>query len=245
MINATTPTIDIALATRNDMHLPVHEQNELLTAAQAGDEAAFGILVSHYRDYAVSLARRKLGAFAYEAEDVVQDSLVAVWRNIGRVEGYFWKYLEASILRRVMNKTRDLIKKKTDYYEDIDDDLAHADPNARESQSPEQLALQAERAELARQLIASAVSRMSPRYAKAFMMKEMGSASYDDIAKEFGFASRGRAKSFCNTARLAFRNACLDADSETTDALGITVTAVSVPDDESDLPAAGETLSLF
>ena len=257
MINATTPTIETATfvsdslldaapetteSRADSMHIPVVEQTELLTAAQAGDEAAFGLLVSHYRPYAVSLARRELHGYTSDYEDIVQDAVIAVWRNIGAVQGWFWKYLETAIRRKVANKKRDLVNHRTDYYEDIDDDLAHADPNARQSESPEDILLAKERTERIKAAVAGALKRLSPRYRLAIELKELKGASYDDIAAVMNFQSRGRAKSFCNTARLAFRTAFLDIAPEIHEMLNLPETDDETADETA---PAGETLSLF
>ena len=226
----------------DSMHIPAVEQSELLAAAQSGDEAAFAILVSHYRPHAVSLARRLLEGFGAETEDVVQDSLMAVWRNIHSIEGYFWKYLEQSIRRRVMNAKRDWINRKTEYVESVDEDLAHTSPDAQHVESPEAIMLAKERTERIKGAVDAALKRLSPRYRLAIQMKELKGASYDDIAAVMHFNSRGRAKSFCNSARQAFQAAFIDIAPEIHELLDLPDADAETADEA---PVAGQTLSLF
>jgi RNA polymerase sigma-70 factor (ECF subfamily) len=58
----------------------------ILRAAQAGDEAAFGVLVDRYRRELHAHCYRMLGSVA-DAEDALQDALLRAWRAIPRFEG--------------------------------------------------------------------------------------------------------------------------------------------------------------
>jgi RNA polymerase sigma-70 factor (ECF subfamily) len=57
-----------------------------LRAAQAGDEAAFGVLVDRYRRELHAHCYRMLGSVA-DAEDALQESLLRAWRALPRFEG--------------------------------------------------------------------------------------------------------------------------------------------------------------
>ena len=61
------------------------DQRLLLTAAQAGDENAFGQLIEPYRHALDVHCYRMLGS-AQDAEDLVQETLLRAWRAIGRFE---------------------------------------------------------------------------------------------------------------------------------------------------------------
>jgi RNA polymerase sigma-70 factor (ECF subfamily) len=59
---------------------------ELLARAQAGDGEAFGTLTEPFRRELHVHCYRMLGS-AQDAEDMLQETLVAAWRGIGQFEG--------------------------------------------------------------------------------------------------------------------------------------------------------------
>jgi RNA polymerase sigma-70 factor, ECF subfamily len=61
-------------------------ERELLTAAQQGDEDAFGRLVRRYRAELLAHCYRMLGSVP-DAEDALQEALLSAWRGLGRFEG--------------------------------------------------------------------------------------------------------------------------------------------------------------
>jgi RNA polymerase sigma-70 factor (ECF subfamily) len=65
---------------------PAAEDQELLEAAQNGDEAAFGRLIDAHRSELLAHCYRMLGS-THDAEDALQDAMLRAWRGLPRFEG--------------------------------------------------------------------------------------------------------------------------------------------------------------
>ena len=61
-------------------------EEQLMTDAQRGDEAAFGQLIERHRRELLAHCYRMLGSIQ-DAEDALQESLLAAWRGLAGFEG--------------------------------------------------------------------------------------------------------------------------------------------------------------
>jgi RNA polymerase sigma-70 factor (ECF subfamily) len=85
----------------------------LVSRAQAGDEGAFGELTAPYQRELQVHCYRMLGSF-HDAEDALQESLLAAWRGIGSFEGRSsvrtWLYTIAT--HRCLNARRSAARRR-------------------------------------------------------------------------------------------------------------------------------------
>jgi RNA polymerase sigma-70 factor, ECF subfamily len=80
---------------------------EIFQRIKAGDHAAFRTLVERYQSYAYALAMRFVWD-RQEADDIVQESFIRVWDNIGsyRPENKFTTWLYAIVTRLCIDRIR-------------------------------------------------------------------------------------------------------------------------------------------
>lgn len=81
--------------------------DDIIRKCTEGDAASFGLLVRAHQGYAFALAFRML-ADENEARDVVQESFVRVWNNIGRYDPSqkFTTWLYAIVSRVCLDRLR-------------------------------------------------------------------------------------------------------------------------------------------
>ena len=104
----------------SDNKSTIVDESELLTRLHAGDQAACGICVDQYAPQIYRLALRLVGNEA-DAEEVVQETFLAVWKAIGKFEG---RSLLSTWLYRIAHNTAMMrLRRKTPLFVSVDDSL--------------------------------------------------------------------------------------------------------------------------
>jgi RNA polymerase sigma factor (sigma-70 family) len=144
---------------------------ELVARARAGDSTAFATLAGDCRTRVWAICLRLTGNHA-DAEDAMQDALMAAWQHIGsfRQEARFgtWLYrIAANAALGIVRRRRDtpLDPQEHDYLIVIDD---HADDHAE------------------RDRVQTALEQVPEPFRTALVLREYGDLSYEEIAAHQG-----------------------------------------------------------
>lgn len=168
---------------------------QLLTAARAGDQRAFGLLMRRHRDRIWGICLRVTGDHT-DAADATQDCLVAIWRNLDRFRGdsafSTWTFRIASnaalavVRRRQAEATLPL-----DGIDAPDHGFEHA--------------------VVTRDQVAIALRAVPADFRAALVLREYGMLSYEEIAAHQCVPVQ-TVKSRLHRARAAVRAALADLD---------------------------------
>lgn len=156
--------------------------------ARSGDRSAVNELFEAYADTAAKMARQMVGA-CQDLEDIVQETLLRAFRSIGnfRWDSSFqtWLYrITANVCRDFARKSAACRCVSLDAVCDEDESVAGGAGIIASSAvaQPEEEAIRIEQ----REAIERAVAAL-PRLDRAvFVMREIGSLSYRDIANSLG-----------------------------------------------------------
>lgn len=144
-------------------------QSALVEAARAGDTRAFEELTGQHRTMIWSVCLRITGN-TYDAEDALQDTLLAAWRNIGRFRGESgfgtWIYRIAS------NAALAIVRSRRDTELEVPEDLA------AERDFAEQLA--------ASDFVQRALKSIPEDFRVALVLRELCDFTYAQIAEHQG-----------------------------------------------------------
>jgi RNA polymerase sigma-70 factor (ECF subfamily) len=153
--------------------------------ARAGDSSAFRLLVERHSRPVFRLAYRVTGN-RQDAEDVVQETFLRAWRQLGRFES---RSSFATWLHRItVNCALDHVRLRPRHvplaYDQPgpEDVAAPAGPSADEVPSPDRLAFSAE----VRQRVASALGELSPAERTAFVLRHFEGHSIEEIGRTLG-----------------------------------------------------------
>ena len=152
----------------------------IVKRVQAGDDAAFNLLVRKYQHKVVNLVAR----YVYDSgdvEDVAQEVFVKAYRAIGGFRGdsafYTWLYRIAINTAKNHLVAQSRRPPQTDV-DAQDAELIEAGRNLREMETPESSLLSQELA----QRVTSAVRELPEELRTAITLREMEGLSYEEIA---------------------------------------------------------------
>ena len=161
-----------------------HTDAVTVALARDGNSEAFRALVEHHSRAVYRLAHRMTGNPS-DAEDVVQETFLRAYKQIGRFESRanFGTWLH----RIAVNCSIDLIRsrpKRESGHDVADLEILGAPPVTSKAveASPERLMLSAE----VQQRIASAMSGLSPMERAAFVLRHFEGHSIDEISRALG-----------------------------------------------------------
>ena len=177
-------------------------EQELIRAAAAGDEDAFGKLVEQYQHKVYHLALRMCGS-ADEAADIAQEAFLAAWRGLPSFRGdsgfATWLYRLTSnaaidYLRRQKKERGDMSLDD----EDLGLDAVDTGPGPQDA---------AERTEV-RSVVAAGLQELSEGHRQVLVLREIQGLSYEEIADVLE-VDLGTVKSRISRARSALRKILL------------------------------------
>lgn len=156
----------------------------LVRRAQAGDKAAFDLLVRKYQNKIISLVSRYLGHNG-DVQDVAQDAFIKAYTALpgfrGEAAFYTWLY------RIAVNSAKNYLmaKGRRPHNVDVDAEDAEYYENSealRENASPERLALTEE----IKKVIFDTMEGLPEELRVAIQLREIDGMSYEDIAAAMG-----------------------------------------------------------
>jgi RNA polymerase sigma-70 factor (ECF subfamily) len=178
------------------------EDHELIAAAKAGDERAFGKLMRKYEERVQNHCMRIVGD-EQESEDLKQEVFVKVFRSLPNYEHtyafYTWMYRITQNccidrIRKIKRQALEISLTPGPDEEGMDAPREHAIPD--ETYVPEKAALNNE----LKAAIESALAKLSPKLREIIVLKEQDGLSYEEIGAMLR-CSRGTVKSRLFRAR--------------------------------------------
>lgn len=154
---------------------------ELVKRVQAGDTAAFDILVQKYQHKVVNLVGRFVSDQA-ECYDITQDAFIKAYRAIGNFRGdsqfYTWLYRIAA--NTAKNYLASRARKSPGYTVDVEDaEHFEGESGLKEYATPENLLLTEE----IKKTIFAAIEALPEDLKSAITLREIEGLSYEEIAE--------------------------------------------------------------
>jgi RNA polymerase sigma-70 factor (ECF subfamily) len=153
----------------------------VLERASVGDGEAFAVLVNTHARAAFRLAYRLTGN-ERDAEDVVQESFIRAYRQLGRFEARsnFSTWLHRIVVNCAMDALRARHARRSERLAPPADETS--DTERSEVPSPERLALSAE----IRGRVDASMSALTPQERVAFALRHYEGRSIDEIGRALG-----------------------------------------------------------
>lgn len=177
---------------------------DLVEQIKAGTEASFEVLLKRYRDrvYRLVISFTKNPA---DAEEVLQDVFLAVYRKIGSFEQRStfstWLYRIAVNTALMKLRSRGPVQESIDeYLPQFTKDGRHAHMVVDFTQGPEKQLLRKER----EQVLREAIDALPPDYKVVLVLKDLEGLSNEEVAEVVG-ASVLAVKARLHRARLVLR----------------------------------------
>jgi RNA polymerase sigma-70 factor (ECF subfamily) len=153
---------------------------ELVKRVQAGDKAAFDILVQKYQHKVVNLINRFVSDQT-ECYDIAQDAFIKAYRAIGNFRGdsqfYTWLYRIAA--NTAKNHLASRARKSPAYTVDVEDaEHFEGESGLKEYTTPENLLLSEE----IEQTVFKAIEDLPDDLKSAITLREIEGLSYEEIA---------------------------------------------------------------
>ena len=161
----------------------MEDEQELIERAQAGDDAAFDILVSRYLPSVYRFASRFTNRPEL-AQDAAQETFVKAWRNLKRFDAS--RPLSPWLLQIARNAATDLLRKekRTLPFAQVEheDGPTFAETEADEEPRADELFAKAESAEQVRE----ALAQLAPREQALLSLRYGDELPFEDIAAVLG-----------------------------------------------------------
>jgi RNA polymerase sigma-70 factor (ECF subfamily) len=179
------------------------DESALVAKAKAGDDNAFSQLVNHY-ERRIFRTARNITQNDEDAEDVLQESFLKAYSNLGGFQGNskFYTWLVRITVNEALMKLR---KRKTDRSVSLDEQLdTGEDTVIREiavwDGTPEQRYSQEE----IREILDREIATLEPIYRSVFQLRDVDELSTEETAQALGI-SIPAVKSRLLRARLQLR----------------------------------------
>jgi RNA polymerase sigma-70 factor (ECF subfamily) len=181
------------------------EELDLVDGLRAGIERAYDSLISHYQQPVYNLVYRLLNDPA-DANDVVQEVFLKVFRNIGSFRGQ--SSLKTWVYRIAVNEAHNhrrwfcRHRKQEIGLERDEEDRSYQDTLSDPGRSPFQIAVDEE----AYQILEGAMQALNPTFRAAVVLRDIEDLSYEEIADVLQI-NLGTVKSRIMRGREALRHA--------------------------------------